>query len=156
MASTQHDVRTNIKIKKERKINLLTPTTLLGDRATEEEEGEERRGGGVRRCREGLELLVASSHWASSSTSCSASLFCSSPGEKTAGSECLFRNELYLQPTRCVCGGAGTPEVGGASAAPSPRGYRNRPSLPPLTDNETSAGGSTAGIFSLFPPRYRN
>lgn len=45
MASTQHDVRTNIKIKKERKINLLTPTTLLGDRATEEEEGEERMGG---------------------------------------------------------------------------------------------------------------
>lgn len=133
MASTQHDVRTNIKIKKERKINLLTPTTLLGDRATEEEEGEERRGGvgGVRRCREGLELLVASSHWASSSTSCSASLFCSSPGEKTAGSECLFRNELHLQPTRCVCGGAGTPEVGGASAAPSPPRLQKPPVSPP-------------------------
>lgn len=25
---------------------MLTPTTLLGDRATEEEEGKERRGGG--------------------------------------------------------------------------------------------------------------
>lgn len=48
MAFTQHDVRTNIKIKKERKINLLTPTTLLGDRATEEEEGRGTgEGGGV-------------------------------------------------------------------------------------------------------------
>lgn len=65
-----------------------------------------RRWGGVRRCREGLELLVAPSHWASSSTSCSASLFCSSPGERTAGSECLFRNELHLQPTGGGGGGA--------------------------------------------------
>lgn len=47
-------------------------------------------GGGVKygrreeceEVREGLKSLVASSQWASSSTSCSASLFCSSPGEE--------------------------------------------------------------------------
>lgn len=106
-----NDVRTNIKNKKEREeINcceLCKPAWLQSYRGGRKEEGEEeedvgvlQRGGvgwgggygGGEECeevREGLKLLVASSQWASSSTSCSASLFCSSPGQKKTRRQCV-------------------------------------------------------------------
>lgn len=81
-----NDARANIKIKKKRNINVLAPPGPAGSTELQGVE-ERRRRVGERMARKGERgrgsscwlAVASSSHWASSSTSCIASLFCSSP-----------------------------------------------------------------------------